>query len=195
MGRVLRCSAGGGGDVDDDGYRESRGGGGGWPSRRAGEDISGDTTGEGRTILRELDGLIPHLSRCSEFYRREKACGHKKERQDYREISLVSHVGNVVLKAVAVTAVSSAGGRLLRVRRDKLDSNADLVRSLDFVVTVVVVRRLQEIVRTCLCVCVLFPFILDARRVDVPTGVTQEEGHTGFLTHLHSAVLALIFLA
>ena len=26
-------------------------------------------------------------------------------------------------------------------------------------------------------------------------GVTQEEGHTGFLTHLPSAVLALIFLA
>ena len=30
--------------------------------------------------------------------------------------------------------------------------------------------------------------------MDVPAGVTQEEGHQGFL-HLHSAVLALIFLA
>ena len=30
--------------------------------------------------------------------------------------------------------------------------------------------------------------------VDAPAGVTQEEGHTGFL-HLPSAVLALIFLA
>ena len=30
--------------------------------------------------------------------------------------------------------------------------------------------------------------------MDVPPGVTQEEGHTGFL-HLHSAVLALFFLA
>ena len=30
--------------------------------------------------------------------------------------------------------------------------------------------------------------------VDVPAGVTQEEGHTGFL-HLPSAVLALMFLA
>ena len=28
-----------------------------------------------------------------------------------------------------------------------------------------------------------------------PAGVTQEEGHTGFLIHLPSAVLALIFLA
>ena len=53
----------------------------------------------------------------------------------------------------------------------------------------------------CVCVCVLwnvcvfFPFILDVRLVDVPAGVTQEEGHTGFPTHLPSAVLALIFLA
>ena len=31
--------------------------------------------------------------------------------------------------------------------------------------------------------------------LDVPAGVTQEEGHTGFLIHLSSAVLALIFLA
>ena len=46
----------------------------------------------------------------------------------------------------------------------------------------------------CVC-CVFFPFILDARLVDVPAGVTQEEGHTEFLIHLPSAVLALIFLA
>ena len=31
--------------------------------------------------------------------------------------------------------------------------------------------------------------------MDVPAGVTQEEGHTGFFIHLPSAVLALIFLA
>ena len=31
--------------------------------------------------------------------------------------------------------------------------------------------------------------------LDAPAGVTQEEGHTGFLTHLLSAVRALIFLA
>ena len=31
--------------------------------------------------------------------------------------------------------------------------------------------------------------------MDAPTGVTQEEGHTGFLIHLPSAVLALIFFA
>ena len=40
----------------------------------------------------------------------------------------------------------------------------------------------------------MIPFILDVRLVDVPAGVTQEEGHTGFL-HLPSAVPALIFIA
>ena len=30
---------------------------------------------------------------------------------------------------------------------------------------------------------------------DVPTGVTQEQGHTGFLIHLPSAAHAFIFLA
>ena len=43
-------------------------------------------------------------------------------------------------------------------------------------------------------VCAFFPFILDIK-MDVPAGVTQEEGHTGFLIHLLSAVRALIFLA
>ena len=32
------------------------------------------------------------------------------------------------------------------------------------------------------CVCgAVIPFILDLKLVDVPPGVTQEEGHTGFL--------------
>ena len=31
--------------------------------------------------------------------------------------------------------------------------------------------------------------------LDVPAGVTQEEGHTGFLIHLPSAVRALLFVA
>ena len=32
----------------------------------------------------------------------------------------------------------------------------------------------------CVCVCVVSPFILDVRLVDVPAGVTHEGGHTGF---------------
>ena len=51
------------------------------------------------------------------------------------------------------------------------------------------------VVDAVVCVRVVFLFILDVRLVDVSAGVTQEEGHTGFLTHLPSAVLALIFLA
>ena len=48
----------------------------------------------------------------------------------------------------------------------------------------------------CSVCCVFFPFILDIQFVkDVPAGVTQEEGHTGFLIHLLSAVRALIFIA
>ena len=45
-----------------------------------------------------------------------------------------------------------------------------------------------------LCVCVVIPYILDVRLLDVPAGVTQEEGHAGAL-HVPSAVLALTFLA
>ena len=48
--------------------------------------------------------------------------------------------------------------------------------------------------RVCVCVCVVIPFILDVRLVDVPAGVIQEEGNTGFL-HFPSAVLALFLLA
>ena len=44
--------------------------------------------------------------------------------------------------------------------------------------------------------CFLSNCILDVRLVDIPAGVTQqEEGHTRFLIHLPSAVLASIFLA
>ena len=45
-----------------------------------------------------------------------------------------------------------------------------------------------------MCVCVVIPFILDVRFVYVLAGVTQEEGHTGFLP-FPPAVLALIFIA
>ena len=55
-------------------------------------------------------------------------------------------------------------------------------------------KRLLGGIIDCMCVCVVIPFILDVRFVDVPAGVTQEGGHTG-LPHLPSAVLAFIFLA
>ena len=45
--------------------------------------------------------------------------------------------------------------------------------------------------------CVVFSSHLfwTSSSLDVPAGVTQKEGHTGFLIHLPSAVRALIFLA
>ena len=44
------------------------------------------------------------------------------------------------------------------------------------------------------CVFSSHPFWTSSS-LDVPAGVTQEEGHTGFLIHLPSAVRALIFVA
>ena len=46
-----------------------------------------------------------------------------------------------------------------------------------------------------MCVCVFFSFILGNKSVGRTTGVTYEEGHTGFLIHLISVVRALVFLA
>ena len=44
----------------------------------------------------------------------------------------------------------------------------------------------------CVCVCSSHSFWTS---IDVPAGVTQEEGNTGFSIRLLSAVLALVFLA
>ena len=46
----------------------------------------------------------------------------------------------------------------------------------------------------CVCVFSSHPFWTSSS-LDVPAGVTQEEGHTGFFIHLPSAVRALIFVA
>ena len=46
-----------------------------------------------------------------------------------------------------------------------------------------------------MCVCVFSSHSFwTSSSLDVPAGVTQEEGHTGFLINLPSAVRALIFL-
>ena len=50
--------------------------------------------------------------------------------------------------------------------------------------------------RMCVCVCVFYSHSFwTSSSLEVPAGVTQEEGHTGFLIHLLSAVRAFIFLA
>ena len=59
-------------------------------------------------------------------------------------------------------------------------------------------HALSTCTRVCVCVCVCVfssHSFWTSSSLDVPAGVTQEEGHTGFLIHLLSAVRALIFLA
>ena len=57
--------------------------------------------------------------------------------------------------------------------------------------------RCTNYYRYYLCVCCVFSShsFWTSSSLDVPAGVTQEEGHTGFLIHLLSAVRALVFLA
>ena len=58
------------------------------------------------------------------------------------------------------------------------------------------VVRFHPCYSTLVCVCVFSSHLFwTSSSLDVPAGVTQEEGHTGFLIHLLSAVRALIFLA
>ena len=56
------------------------------------------------------------------------------------------------------------------------------------------VRAHDHFGNKCVCVFSSHPFWTSSS-LDVPAGVTQEEGHTGFLIHLPSAVRALIFVA
>ena len=58
------------------------------------------------------------------------------------------------------------------------------------------IHPLIDILCVCVCVCVFSSHSFwTSSSLDVPAGVTQEEGHTGFFIHLLSAVRALIFLA
>ena len=50
-------------------------------------------------------------------------------------------------------------------------------------------------VHECVCMCFLPAHFGHPSSLDVPAGVTEERGHTGFLIHFLSAVRALIFLA
>ena len=57
--------------------------------------------------------------------------------------------------------------------------------------------RLCMAINVSVCVCVFssHSFFWTSSSLDLPAGVTQEEGHTGFFIHLLSAVPNLIFLA
>ena len=55
-------------------------------------------------------------------------------------------------------------------------------------------KHFKKFIIKCVCVFSSHSFWTSSS-LDVPAGVTQEEGHTGFLIHLLSAGRALIFLA
>ena len=71
----------------------------------------------------------------------------------------------------------------------------------------IIIKTMLDVILHCLCfvfaICLVslcfcvFPSHLfwTSSSLDIPAGVTQEEGHTGFLIHLPSAVHAFIFLA
>ena len=69
--------------------------------------------------------------------------------------------------------------------RDALNDNGELL--LSFAIS-------HDPALVCVCVFSSHSFWASSS-LDVPAGVTQEEGHTGFFIHLPSAVRALIFLA
>ena len=60
---------------------------------------------------------------------------------------------------------------------------------LEYCPITLVILNILVCVCVCVCVCVFssHPFWTSSS-LDVPAGVTQEEGHTGFLIHLPSAV-------
>ena len=96
------------------------------------------------------------------------------------------------------------------VSRDQILRRGRELENIQFIFPVqLTTRRIGNLARLILCdhtyiyificVCVLCVFsshpFWTSRSLDVPAGVTQEEGHTGFLFHLPSAVRALIFVA
>ena len=61
-------------------------------------------------------------------------------------------------------------------------------------INIYLVYIIYRYIHVCVCVFSSYSFWTSSS-LDVPAGVTQEEGHTGFFIHLLSAVRALIFLA
>ena len=79
-----------------------------------------------------------------------------------------------------------------------LQTSIDGFSSSTFTSTEQECALLQPDIGMCVCVCVCVfssHSFWTSSSLDVPAGVTQEEGHTGFLIHLLSAVRTLIFLA
>ena len=66
---------------------------------------------------------------------------------------------------------------------------------IDTILLPVLLVQVQHPPDVCVCFLPIHSGHMSSSLLDVPAGVTQEEGHTGFFIHLLSAVRALVFLA
>ena len=81
-----------------------------------------------------------------------------------------------------------------RLRSASSQQVAEVIKYVGCAVASAVAGCGELCVCVCVCVCVSSHSFWTSSSLDVPAGVRQE-GHTGFLIHLLSAVRALIFLA
>ena len=84
--------------------------------------------------------------------------------------------------------------RVRRHRASKPQGSSERVLPWQVTMDQLICASLSHTHYWCVCVFSSHPFWTSSS-LDVPAGVTQEEGHTGFLIHLPSAVRALIFVA
>ena len=97
-------------------------------------------------------------------------------------LAILSHVGSPFITMQCASTTRTVGD---------IDITRVDPRSPQIEITTVLTRNYY-----CVCVfCVSSHPFWTSSSLDVPAGVTQEEGHTGFLIHLPSAVRALIFVA
>ena len=110
----------------------------------------------------------------------------------YTVAAVDSHIQRIVLAPEKTTVTRPTTLIDRDPNRDKTLARSNQPRKSETYRCQDVFRHELQFLLSGVCVCVVMPFILDVRLVDVPAGVTQEKGHTGFL-HLPSAVLALVF--
>ena len=102
--------------------------------------------------------------------------------------------GQIVLKVVRVTTCApfKPGGPIFVLPFFHIPPTIGTFTFWSTAASFLFRNNLQPI--RCVCVFSSHPFWTSSS-LDVPAGVTQKEGHTGFLIHLPSAVRALIFVA
>ena len=163
------------------------------------------------TSLQAIEVLLSHHIRASEyaisiiFPFRCPITASLEEAIDKRK-GLYRQVRGIELPCTLCTQIRRIGFTTVppgNARQMCVLIRATLIQSAQYysavAVALVVVNRSGKMQLFCVrsvCVCVFSSHSFwTSSSLDVPAGVTQEEGHTGFLIHLLSAVRALIFLA